>query len=358
LTPPSTAVELPRAIPSPVERPSTFESQESHPSADDPLPSWASLTPDVGYLVRENLESSTKFTEFEPAFTASERTSAVGSPLSSQALLNRPASGSPAYLRSLNELVHQLPSLVPSKLPSFDKLSETHEVLSAKFVEDVTVADGQTFPPGAEFVKCWRLLNSGGRDWPEDTELVFLAGDPLSDSPLPPVLVGQVAAGTEFDVWTGELKAPDTPGRYVGYWRMKADGELFGNSLWIEINVVESDSHHSSDDSMAASSVIMPISSPSAQQSDHVSSTTIHSLSAVSTIVTDDGISEIGSDTSSVSLISMPSSPSDDEDDALFHDSRSQTTADRAAIAAAATATPASGMDYVMLYDDNSSSEE
>ena len=121
------------------------------------------------------------------------------------------------------------------------------------------------------------------------------------------------------------------------------------------INVVESDSHHSSDDSMAASSIIMPISSPCAQQSEHVSSTTVHSLSGVSTIVTDDGISEIDSDASSVSLISMPSSPSDDEDEALFHDSRSQTTADRAA---AATGTPASGMDYVMLYDDNSSSEE
>lgn len=118
------------------------------------------------------------------------------------------------------------------------------------------------------------------------------------------------------------------------------------------INVIESDSHHSPDDSLAASSIIMPISSPSAQQSEHVLSTTVHSVSAVSTIVTDDGISEIGSDSSSVSLISIPSSPSDDDDEALFHDSRSQTTADRAAAVAT------SGMDYVMLYDDNSSSEE
>ena len=119
------------------------------------------------------------------------------------------------------------------------------------------------------------------------------------------------------------------------------------------INVVESDSHHSSDDSMAASSIIMPLSSPSAQQSEHVASTTVRSLSGVSTIVTDDSISEMDSDSGSVSLISMPSSPSDDEDEALFHDSRSQ-TADRVAAATATT----SGMDYVMLYDDNSSSEE
>jgi next-to-BRCA1 protein 1 len=119
------------------------------------------------------------------------------------------------------------------------------------------------------------------------------------------------------------------------------------------INVVESDSHHFSDDSMASSSIIMPISSPSALQSEHVPSTTVRSVSAVSTIVTDDDISEIGSDSSSVSLISMPSSPEDDEDDALFHDSRSQTTADRAAAAGTT-----SGMDFVMLYDDSSSSEE
>jgi next to BRCA1 gene 1 protein len=117
------------------------------------------------------------------------------------------------------------------------------------------------------------------------------------------------------------------------------------------INVVESDSHHTSDDSMAASSIIMP----SAQQSEHAS-TTVHSLSAISTATMDDDVSEIGSESYSVSLISMPSSPSDDEDEALFHDSRSRTTAERAA-AAAATPT-ASGMDYVMLYDDNSSSEE
>ena len=123
------------------------------------------------------------------------------------------------------------------------------------------------------------------------------------------------------------------------------------------INVVESNSYHSSDDSMAASSIIMPGASPSAQQSEHVASTTIHSLSPPSTIVTDDDISEVDSDGTSVSLISMPSSPSDDEDEALFHDSRSQATADRAA-AAAGTVASAAGMDYVMLYDDNSSSEE
>jgi len=298
-------------------------------------------------------------TKPKPASVASETGSVVDSPLSGQALLNRPISSDPAasmsYPRSLTDFIHRFPPL--SK--SLEQSSEVRTVLGAKFVDDVTVSEGQAFPPGAEFVKCWRLLNTSDRDWPDNTELVFVAGDPLYDSASSPVAIGRVAAGTEFDISTGELKAPDTPGRYLGYWRLKADGELFGDILWIEINVVESDTHHSSDDSMAASSIIMPAASLSTQQSEHVPSTTFHSLSAASTIVTDDNISEIDSDGSSVSLISMPSSPSDDEDDALFYDSRSHATAVRAAVAAgAATATPASGMDYVMLYDDNSSSEE
>lgn len=31
------------------------------------------------------------------------------------------------------------------------------------------------------------------------------------------------------------LKAPDVPGRYVGYWRLSdGQGNLFGSSVWIE----------------------------------------------------------------------------------------------------------------------------
>ena len=150
--------------------------------------------------------------ECKPASIASDSASAVDSPLSGQALLNRPiSSGSTTslYPRSLAELIHQLPALIPSQIPSLEKLpeaTETHQALTAKFVDDITVPEGQAFPPGAEFVKCWRLLNTSQRDWPENTELVFVAGDRLSDSTLPPVLIGQVAAGAEFDVWTGELK--------------------------------------------------------------------------------------------------------------------------------------------------------
>jgi len=130
-----------------------------------------------------------------------------------------------------------LPSLVPTNAKGTpESEEETRVSLNAAFIEDVTVPDGQVFPPGAEFVKCWRLLNDGGDEWPESTELLFVAGEPLSAERAQSMTVelGKVAAGAEIDVWTGELKAPEVPGRYVGYWRLKANGELFGNSLWVE----------------------------------------------------------------------------------------------------------------------------
>jgi len=169
--------------------------------------------------------------------------SVAESTMSEEALLNRPSSevSSTASTRlTLADLISELPSLVPTKTKSTPEPEEQSvEVpvsLNAAFIEDVTVPDGQVFPPGAEFVKCWRLLNDSGRDWPESTELVFVAGEPLSIERAQSMAVelGKVSAGAEIDVWTGELKAPDVPGRYVGYWRLRADGELFGNSLWIE----------------------------------------------------------------------------------------------------------------------------
>jgi len=103
-------------------------------------------------------------------------------------------------LRSLSDLVNELPTLSSiSKSPSAEP-----QLLSAAFLEDVTVPDGQVFPPGAEFMKCWRLRNDSGRDWPASTELVFVAGETLAASS--PVEIGPVASGAEIHVWTGELK--------------------------------------------------------------------------------------------------------------------------------------------------------
>jgi len=233
-----------------------------------------------------------------------------------------------------------------------------HKALTADLVADITVPDGQNFPPGAEFVKCWRMVNDGERDWPESTELVFVAGiSLLKESSSPNVKVGLVKVGSEVDLWTGELKAPDTPGRYIGYWRLLDDqGQLFGNTIWVEINVVES-TRESSDHSLASSSIIMPnvphshsnsptrtnVPAPSAHGSSMTAFSKLHSNSDVSS---EDDMS----DSSSVSLVSAPFSEEEDEDDArLWEASRAHDTS---------VDSVAQNMEYVLLYDDNTSDED
>ena len=78
--------------------------------------------------------------------------------------------------------------------------------LRATFISDNNISDGHLLPPGAEFVKSWKMLNDGVRDWPETTQLMFVAGDKLVSEENTVVKVGKVAAGEEIDIWTGDMK--------------------------------------------------------------------------------------------------------------------------------------------------------
>jgi hypothetical protein len=78
--------------------------------------------------------------------------------------------------------------------------------LRGTFISDNNISDGHLLPPGAEFVKSWKMLNDGVRDWPESTQLVFVAGDKLVSDENTVVKVGKVAAGEEIDIWTGDMK--------------------------------------------------------------------------------------------------------------------------------------------------------
>ena len=107
--------------------------------------------------------------------------------------------------------------------------------LSAAFVEDINVADGTAFPPGAEFIKCWKMINDGRRDWPAETTLAFVGGDRMAAFANAPNSydVGKTAVGQAVDVWAGDLKAPEEPGLYNSFWRLRNDenGEFFGHRV-------------------------------------------------------------------------------------------------------------------------------
>jgi next-to-BRCA1 protein 1 len=179
-----------------------------------------------------------------PTELASTPVDDVGRPQSLVALLSKPEkTPRPGVLYGTSP-AHLLPQLLEStsaaSLSSSATKNEHKDVdedapLCASFVADINIPDGQIFTPGAEFVKSWRMRNDGRGSWPADTELVFVAGDWLMIDTSVRFKVGAVPPGEEVDVWTGELKAPDVPGKYISYWRLSdRKGKRFGHSIWIE----------------------------------------------------------------------------------------------------------------------------
>jgi next-to-BRCA1 protein 1 len=229
--------------------------------------------------------------------------------------------------------------------------------LEATFVMDCTVPDGQIFPPGAEFVKSWRMMNSGDIDWPETTELRYVSGEKFSldlHSDSSTVEIGDVTAGTEVQVWTAELKAPDTPGTYRSYWRLNdGKGNDFGHTLWVEITVVES--IHLLDGpegSLASSSVIMMPQSAASAHSTIASDVALRSAfnrpssrTATSKPSIDITTSGSSSPDSSISLISLPVSSEDDD----WEESRSRIVT--------RPQSPREAAEYVVLYETSSDEE-
>jgi next to BRCA1 gene 1 protein len=179
-----------------------------------------------------------------PTELASTPVDDAGTPLSLVALLSKPEkTPRPGVLdgfspgRLLSQLLDSTSaaSLSSSATKNENKDEDEDAPLRASFVADNNIPDGQIFPPGAEFVKSWRMRNDGPGSWPADTELVFVAGDRLMIDTSEQFKVGAVPPGEEVDVWTGEMKAPDVPGKYISYWRLcDSKGRRFGHSIWIE----------------------------------------------------------------------------------------------------------------------------
>ncbi|KAI0307956.1 hypothetical protein B0F90DRAFT_96151 [Multifurca ochricompacta] len=209
-----------------------------------------------------------------PTELASTPVDDPGTPLSLVALLSKPEKTprpgvfdgiSPGRL--LSQLLDSSSTASLSTPSSKIKIVDEDVSLRASFVVDNNIPDGQIFPPGAEFVKSWRMRNDGPGPWPAETELVFVAGDKLMIDASERFRVGSVQPGEEVDVWTGEMKAPDVAGKYISYWRLcDSKGRRFGHSIWIDICVAEPSNSPTPDEnctSLAASSVVMPCSAPS-----------------------------------------------------------------------------------------------
>jgi len=106
---------------------------------------------------------------------------------------------------------------------------------NAAFVADVTVPDGTTFSPGQSFTKTWRMRNTGTTTWGSGYSFAFVSGDQMNAPSS--VSVSSTSPNNTTDI-SVNMTAPGSAGSYKGYWRMRnAQGNFFGDTVWVQINV-------------------------------------------------------------------------------------------------------------------------
>ena len=113
----------------------------------------------------------------------------------------------------------------------------------AGFEKDVTIPDNMVISAGEQFTKTWRLRNDGTCSWNSSYALVFDRGDAMG-GPASAVLTTEIIAPGEPVDLSVVMIAPETPGTYQGYWKLRNPaGQVFGlgaekdKDFWVKIKV-------------------------------------------------------------------------------------------------------------------------
>ena len=107
---------------------------------------------------------------------------------------------------------------------------------SLEFVADVNIPDDTNMAPGQDFLKTWRVKNTGSCPWGEGYELVYAEyEDDMSGQPQP--LTQVVQPGQEVEV-SVQFTAPDQIGNYLSAWQMSNPaGVTFEDIIFVKIIV-------------------------------------------------------------------------------------------------------------------------
>ncbi|KAF5929622.1 hypothetical protein HPG69_002343 [Diceros bicornis minor] len=110
----------------------------------------------------------------------------------------------------------------------YDFESPNINVPSMSFVEDVTIGEGESIPPDTQFIKTWRIQNSGTEAWPPGVCLKYVGGDQFGHVNM--VMVRSLEPQEIADV-SVQMCSPSRAGMYQGQWRMcTATGLYYGAS--------------------------------------------------------------------------------------------------------------------------------
>jgi len=101
---------------------------------------------------------------------------------------------------------------------------------------DVTILDGTQMTPGQEFVKTWKIKNTGICSWGDGYGLIYAGyADKMEGQAVP--LGTLVEVGQEVEV-SVNFKAPIKIGEYTSAWQMaNSKGIPFGKAIFVKIIV-------------------------------------------------------------------------------------------------------------------------
>lgn len=133
-----------------------------------------------------------------------------------------------------------VPTFTPGAAPSLTPIATQDGVIcdNMEFVADITIPDGSTIKPGYDFLKVWRIRNTGVCTWDDGYQLVLVQGGRILDSPnVPDWIKTNIAPGEVVDLGAN-LTAPLANGEYSSCFIMQNDrGVFFGTWICVEIVV-------------------------------------------------------------------------------------------------------------------------
>jgi hypothetical protein len=107
---------------------------------------------------------------------------------------------------------------------------------SLEFVADVNIPDDTNMAPGQDFLKTWRVKNTGSCPWEAGYELVYAGYADRMDGQ-PQALTQVVQPGQEVEV-SVQFTAPDEIGEYLSAWQMSNPaGVTFPEAVYVRIIV-------------------------------------------------------------------------------------------------------------------------
>jgi hypothetical protein len=129
----------------------------------------------------------------------------------------------------------ETPVPVPTETPTPEATPTPQTCDNSAFINDASVPDGTVMSAGQEFLKNWKVKNTGTCSWTTGYRIVYSYGEKMGG--LPTALTAEIAPNADVEIAV-KLKAPLKSGTYSGYWRLvNNNGYAFGEIFTVIITV-------------------------------------------------------------------------------------------------------------------------